>query len=56
MDELMSKIPNAQCQAHAANLTSHPKPKSATRACHMQRTADSDKIKEIKNSFPSIKI
>jgi len=46
----------AQWQAHAANLSSQPKPKFTARACHFQRTTDSNKDKKIKNTFPSVKI
>ncbi|MFA6925329.1 MAG: hypothetical protein WC223_13870 [Bacteroidales bacterium] len=31
-------VPTAQWQAHAANRTSHPRPKFAARACHLQPT------------------
>ena len=53
---LVRKTPIAQCQAHAANRTSQPKPKFAARACHFPRTNDSDKNKKQKNPFPSVKI
>jgi len=48
--------PTAQCQAHAANRTSHPKPKFAARACHFQRSNFSAMTKKRKNPFPSVKI